>query len=529
MSFFKAVTTIGGFTLVSRFLGLARDILTAGFLGAGPITDAFFIALKLPNFFRKITAEGAFSVSFIPLFSKKLENKNGDKSAKEFAEEAQAIMFAIILPFTIVAIVLMPWILYVVAPGIYHDTLRFDYALQFSRITFPYILMISLTALLGGVLNSINRFAAFAIAPIIFNLTLIAALIFGGHFFETRALALSYGVFIAGIIQFLWMFYNAWKSGFALKLKLPKITPSMRKLYKLMIPGMVGAGALQINLFIDMILASLLPIGSISFLYYADRLYQLPLGVIGIAIGTALLPMLSRALKLNDGSSDKLFGRAFEAALALSLPAAIGLIILSKPILAVLFERGSFDALDTIQVSYALRAYSIGLPAYVLSKIFSIAYFAREDTKTPVKFSMICVVINIILALLFIIPFKHAGIAFATGITAWVNLTLLIYGLYKRDNLNLPINSTKRVLKIVVSAALMAIVLYIMQNFVFNILETKDFMSRAVKLGIIIFSAMIFYFLCLYWAGIFNLLSIKTLFPKAKKQPIINDINSGAE
>ena len=530
MAFFKAIATVGGFTLASRVLGLVRDILTASFLGAGPIADAFFIALKLPNFFRRITAEGAFSISFVPMFSKVLAN-NGPEEARKFAEEAQSMMFAVLFPFTIICMVAMPWILYVLAPGVHGDPLRFDLAVDFSRVTFPYILMISLAALLGGVLNSFGRFAAFAASPIFFNGLLIASLVFGRSFFETSGHALAWGLAASGVVQFIWMFWNYKKIGYVLKLRLPVLTPRIRKLFRLMIPGTIGAGALQINLFIDMILASLLPVGSISLLYYADRLYQLPLGVIGVAIGTALLPMLSRALKDDkehggDGgdSARKLLGLGFETGLVLSLPAAIGLIIIAEPIISVLFERGAFSHADSVQSSYALMAYAIGLPAYVLSRVFSIAYFAREDTLTPVKFAIICAVINTILALALIIPLKHVGIALATGITAWVNLALLMKGLHKKKHLDLPPHSVKRVSKIIACGLIMAVVVFGINTFVMNGILTGSQVHKALNLAILIVAGGVSYFSCLYLFGIFGLHSIKALFPKRKKQDTIKDV-----
>ncbi len=511
MTFFKAVTTVGGFTLASRFLGLVRDILTASLLGAGPIGDAFFIALKLPNFFRRITAEGAFSVSFVPMFSKMLKDNH---DAKRFAEEAQAMMIAWLLPFTLVCVAAMPWVLYVIVPGIYDEPLRYMHAIEFSRITFPYILMISLTALLGGVLNSLNRFAAFAIAPIFFNIVLIVALVTSDWFFTTTGHALAYGVCASGFVQFLWMLYNAHKSGFALKLRVPKVTRRMRRLYRRMVPGVVGAGAVQINMVIDMVLASLLPIGSISLLYYADRLYQLPLGVIGVAIGTALLPMLSKALQEDDDSSRQLFGTAFETALAFALPAAIGLMIISQPILSVLFERGEFVREDTIKTSHALMAYSLGLPAYVLARVFSVAFFARGDTKTPVKFAIISAVINIILAVILVFPLKHVGIALATGIAAWVNLSLLIYSLYQKEHLEIPRKSIKNMFKIIFSALVMAGLLWVVNGHVSEILLESTFFIKTLMLAGVIALAAGVYFSCLYLLGVFNLLSIKSMFAK---------------
>ena len=530
MSFYRAIATVGGFTLASRLMGFAREVLTASFLGAGPVADAFFIALKLPNFFRRITAEGAFSVSFVPMFSKILEGEGKDE-AKKFAEEAQAVMLAVLVPFTMICMMAMPWVLYVIAPGVHcaaGDTqcnpLRYDLAVSFTRITFPYILMMSLTALLGGVLNSFGKFAAFASAPMFFNGVLITALLFGSRLFQTSGYALAWGLAAAGIVQFLWMLYNYKMIGYVLMPRRPVLTPRIRKLFNLMIPGALGAGAAQINLFVDMILASLLPVGSISFLYYADRLYQLPLGVIGVAIGTALLPMLSKALKTEEkGEVVKLIGLGFETGLMLSLPAAIGLTVIAGVIMSVLFEHGQFTHEDSIQSSHALTAYAIGLPAYVLSRVFSTAYFAREDTKTPVKFAVTCAIINTVLALLLITPLKHVGIALATGITAWINLALLMRGLHKKKHLDLPLHSVKRSGLILVSGLIMAGVLWYLNSYVLDTLSGRLW-HKALDLTVLVGAGGASYFACLYAFGIFNKQSVKALFPKRKKQDTIETV-----
>ena len=529
MAFFKAIATVGGFTLASRLMGFIRDVLTASFLGAGPVADAFFIALKLPNFFRRITAEGAFSVSFVPMFSKLLADE-GPEEAKKFAEEAQAMMLAVLLPFTIICMIAMPLVLYVIAPGVSNDPTRYGLAITFTRITFPYILMMSLTALLGGVLNSFGRFAAFAAAPMFFNGILIIALLFGSSLFKTSGHALAWGLAAAGVAQFLWMLINYRMIGYVLRPRRPVLTPRIRKLFNLMIPGALGAGAAQINLFIDMILASLLPVGSISFLYYADRLYQLPLGVIGVAIGTALLPMLSRALK-KDGEEDpaRLLGLAFETGLALSLPAAVGLIVIANPVMSVLFERGEFSQADSIQSAHALVAYAMGLPAYVLARVFSTAYFAREDTKTPVRFAIICAIINTALALLFIGPLKHVGIALATGLTAWVNLALLMRGLHRKRHLDLPPQSVKRAWKIFGCGLAMAAVLWGINTFVVEGIVAGTALHRALDLIFLIGAGGASYFGGLYICGIFNGQHIKALFPKRKKQDTIGDVGQQGE
>jgi putative peptidoglycan lipid II flippase len=529
MAFYKAIATVGGFTLASRLMGFVREVLTASFLGAGPVADAFFIALKLPNFFRRITAEGAFSVSFVPMFSKILLDEGKDE-ARKFAEEAQAVMLAVLVPFTIICMVAMPWVLYVVAPGV-HCAIgdascspeRYDLAVNFSRITFPYILMMSLTALLGGVLNSFGKFAAFASAPMFFNGVLITALLFGSRLFSS-GYALAWGLAAAGIAQFVWMIYNYKMIGYVLWPRRPVLSPRIRKLFNLMIPGALGAGAAQINLFVDMILASLLPVGSISFLYYADRLYQLPLGVIGVAIGTALLPMLSKALKAEDKNEVvKLIGLGFETGLMLSLPAAIGLTVLAGTIMTVLFQHGAFTQNDSIQSSHALIAYSIGLPAYVLARVFSTAYFAREDTRTPVRFAVTCAIINTVLALTFITPLRHVGIALATGITAWINLALLMHGLHKKKHLDLPLNSVKRSALIVVAGGIMAAVLWGLDNYVLHTMEGTMW-HKALDLALLVGAGGVSYFGSLFAFGVFNKQSLKALFPKRKKQDTIETV-----
>lgn len=504
MSFLKAVTMVGGSTLLSRVLGLIRDILTAVFLGAGPASDAFFIAFKLPNFFRRITAEGAFSFAFVPMFSKMLENK---KLAREFAEDAQAVMIAFLLPFTIIIVIAMPWILHIVAPGIANDPARFDYAVEFSRITFPFIFIVSLTALLGGVMNSLHKFAAFALAPVFLNIVLIGALLLSKRFFPTAAHAMSYGVIVAGIVQLLWMLINIHRAGFSLRLKLPRITPQVKRMFNLMGPGILGALASQMNMFIDMFLSSMLPIGSISYLYYADRLYELPLGVIGVAVGTALLPMLSKAIKNNDGSERELLSNACEASFALSLPSALGLMILAKPIMTVLFERGEFTHDDAIKSSYALIAYSIGIPAFVWARTFSTSFFAREDTKTPVKIGIVCAVVNIVLAILLIIPLKHVGIALATAIAMWLNFAMLIYSMKKRGYLHLTKKVWIRVSKIALSGFVMAAVAWGLNAYLFRA-DLGQFAIIAELAGMIAISGLV-YFASLYFFGIFNLVSLK--------------------
>ena len=522
MSFIKAIATVGGLTMGSRVLGFARDMLTAAYLGAGPVADAFFVALKLPNFFRRITAEGAFSVSFVPLFSGELE-KHGKEGALKFAEEAQAVMLTILIPFTILMIAAMPWVLYVIAPGFVSTPARYDLALEMARITFPYILMMSLTALLGGVMNSFHKFGPFAAAPMIFNATLMAALVFLSPLVKTEGHAMAIGVAVAGVLQFLFLAWSCRRIHFAVRWRRPSLTPQIKRLFKLMLPGVAGAGVAQVNLFIDMVIASLLPIGSISYLYYADRIYQLPLSVIGIAIGTALLPMLSRALKAekHDEARD-LFNRAFEASLLLALPATLALLFIAKPLMLALFVRGEFTAENSVASAYALFGYALGLPAYILAKVFGVAYYAREDTATPVKFAIICAVANTALALLLITPLKHVGIAMATGLAAWVNLALLIAGLRKRNHLELGQHSVKRCLLILGSSVIMVVGIKLTEHFALENLFAGGQFQRLLALGILVAVGGVCYAGGLWAMGILRPSHIKALFPKRQKQVTIS-------
>lgn len=524
MSFYKAIITVGGLTLGSRILGFMRDILTAAVLGAGPVADSFFVALKLPNFFRRITAEGAFSVSFVPLFAGELE-KSGREEAKKFAEEAQAMMLAVLIPFTVIVILAMPWVLYVIAPGFGSTPERYDLALEMSRITFPYILLMSLTSLLGGVMNSFDRFGPFAAAPMLFNLSLMAALYFFTPYVETGGHAMAWGVAAAGILQFLWLFYACRKIGLVLKLRRPRVTPMLKKLFKNMLPGVFGAGLAQVNLFVDMILASLLPVGAISFLYYADRLYQLPLSVIGTAIGTALLPMLSKALRSKDeAAAHRLFISGIETGLLLALPAAAAYIAVAPTIMNVLFVRGAFTAEDSLSSALALIGYSVGLPAFILGKVFSTAFFAREDTATPVKFAVICAVLNTVLALAFIIPFRHVGIAFATGLTAWVNVGLLAHGLWKREVFFFDRTNIKNAIIIFISSLIMAFVLVLGDRYVLPSFIQGGQMQKFLGLGILLTGGGLVYGLCLQVTGVLKIEKIRQLFPKRKKQDTIGDV-----
>ena len=437
MSFARAIATVGSLTLLSRLAGFARDILTAAVLGAGPVADAFFVALKLPNFFRRLFAEGAFSVAFVPLFAAELQ-RNGRAAAVVFAEQALAILLTILLPFTVLAIAAMPWLMHGLAPGFSDEPAKFALAVDMARLTFPYLMLVSLVALLGGILNALDRFGPFAAAPIAFNLTLIAALLVAPRAGLEPGRAMAAAVTLSGVVQLAWMAWACRAAGVTLRLHRPRLTEGMRRLFRLVGPGAIGAGVMQINLFLNVVLASLLPSGAVSFLYYADRLNQMPLGIIGIAIGTALLPVLARHAAAGDEPMVRHYlSRALEFSLLMGLPAAVALGVAGEPIVAVLFQRGAFGPEEAQATAWALAAYAIGIPAHVIVKALNAAFFARQDTVTPVRVAVVVTVANVALGLALMPVLQHVGIALATGLTAWLNLGLLVVALRKRGFLQL--------------------------------------------------------------------------------------------
>ena len=464
MSLLRAITTVGGYTLISRVLGFIRDMLLAALLGAGAAADAFVVAFKLPNLFRRLFAEGAFNAAFVPLFARRLVEE-GQDAAREFAEQAQAVLLFALIVFILIAEAAMPWVMQVIAPGFQDDPAKFALAVELTRITFPYLLFVSLVSLIGGALNALERFAATSATPIFLNLVMIAGLVLWQWYAPTAAHGASWGVTIAGLAQLVWLALVLKSTGMGLRFRLPRLTPDVRRLLVLMLPVALGAGVYQINVVVDVAIASFLPSGSVSFLYYADRLNQLPLGVVGIAIGTALLPILTRQIRAGDaGAALANQNRALEVALVLTLPAAAALMVIAQPIIAVLFERGAFGPAEVHATALALAAYAVGLPAHVLAKVFTPGYFAREDTKTPVKIAVAIMVINAALAVSLMLILQrygvgHMGIALATSVTGWLNAMMLWRGLVKRGQFSLDHRLRRRFLPILAAAGLMAGVL----------------------------------------------------------------------
>ena len=468
MKLLKSSAIVGFYTLLSRVLGFARDILIARFLGTTGPVEAFIVAFRIPNMFRRLVAEGAFTAAFVPMFSKTLD-RDGRPAALRFADETLALLVTILVIFTVLAEIFMPQVMWVFAPGF--GTKRpelFDTAVLFTRITLPYLLCMALVALFSGLLNSVYKFAAAAAAPILLNVILVALMLLGRDYFETPGHLLSWGVAAGGVGQLVWLAISCHRAGLSLRLPRPRLTPEVRRLLRLMVPGAISAGMTQINLLVGTIIATFIT-SAVSVLYYADRVYQFPLGIIGIAIGTALLPELSRTLQRDaetgGDESMSVQNRAVELSMLLTLPAAAALIAIPGAVITVMFQYGRFTAADTQSTAGVLTAFAAGLPAYVLIKILSPGFFARHDTKTPMIFAVVSMLSNIALSLLLVWPpfgltgVGFTGIAIATAAAAWINTILLAIFLVRRGFWRVDRRLLRRLPRIVLASVLMGFAL----------------------------------------------------------------------
>ncbi len=503
---FKIISIVGSLTFLSRILGYFRDLLIARVIGAGLISDCFFVAFKLPNLFRRILGEGAMNAAFIPVVSG-VRTKSGKKSADAFFSNIFSFLLVALLAFVLIVEIFMPLIITLIAPGFSDNPEKFNHSINLTRLTFPFVLFICLTSLMGAYLNTLGKFASMAVTPIILNLSLIFTLLI---FFKSENLflissTLSFVVSIAGIIQVIWMYYNIRRNKSKLSinfsfLKTFKSDKEITKFFKLLLPAILGNGAYQINLLIDMILASTLPDGSISFLYYADRVNQLPLGVLGIAIGTALLPVLSSQVKKKQKKeAEKSISKAIKFGILFSIPAFFGLLIFSENIISFLFFRGAFEYKDVQATSSALIALCCGLPAFIMIKILVIPFFANEDTKTPIKISLFCMSINLILNLILIREFLHVGLAISTSVSAWINFILLFYILNKNLNYSFDISIFKVFLKVSLASLTMSYIVlktyeFMINNFeMYTLYNTNFILILCIIFGIIIYSALMYF------------------------------------
>lgn len=463
MNLVRATATIGGLTLVSRILGFVRDLLMARYIGAGFASDAFLVAFRLPNLFRALFAEGAFSAAFVPAFARRL-GAGGADSARGLAEEALAVLVPALLGFTALMLAAAGPVVWAMTGGFADgDAAKLALTTEFARITLPYLMLISLASLFGGVLNALGRFGVNAAAPILLNLALIAALAAFRNASDTEtARAQAAAVTIAGVLQFGWVAWSARRAGMALRLRWPRLTPDVRRLLRVIGPAALGAGATQINLLVSTLLAArFLAEGSVSYLYYADRLNQLPLGLVGIGVGTALLPAIARLLGAGDeaGAVAKQ-NRAIELALLLTLPAAAALVVAALPLIEGLLRHGAFTAADARATAAALSAFSLGLPAYVLVKVLTPGFHARGDTRTPLRIALVAVAVNLLGNLAMVWSLGVVGLALSTALSAWVNAALLYRGLHRRGHLALDWRARSAALRMVAAAGLMALALW---------------------------------------------------------------------
>lgn len=416
--------TVGFWTLLSRVAGFARDIMIAAFLGSGPVAEAFLIAFSLPNMFRRFFAEGAFNMAFVPMFSKKVE---AGEDAEGFARDAFAGLATLLIVLTIVALLAMPWLVLAMASG-FADDARFDLTVTFGRIAFPYILFISLAALVSGALNAMGRFWAAAAAPVLLNILFVSAMSLAYWLGWDLGLTLAWTVPVAGVAQLAFVWTAARRAGLDLRPRMPRMTPELKRLAIIAGPAALAGGVVQINLLVGRQVASFFD-GAVAWLNYADRLYQLPLGVVGIAIGIVLLPDLSRRLRAGDvdGGRDA-FNRSAEFALLLTVPASVALVAIPAPLISVLFGRGAFDESDVAATAAALAIYGVGLPAFVLQKVFQPLFFAREDTKRPFYYALVAMVINAAIAIGLMPWLGYLAAALATTLAAWGMVLLLWIG-----------------------------------------------------------------------------------------------------
>jgi putative peptidoglycan lipid II flippase len=420
----RSFMTVGSWTMLSRVAGFVREIVIAAFFGAGPVAEAFQVAFALPNMFRRFFAEGAFNMAFVPMFSKKYQA--GDNPEK-FAQEAFAFLASLLIALTLIAQVAMPWLVLAMASGFAGDE-RLDMAVIFGRICFPYILLISLSALFSGVLNATGRFAAAAAAPVFLNIILVAAMAGAYWMGWDVALALVWGVPLAGAAQLALVWVAAGRAGIRLRVRPPKMTPELKRLMMIAAPAALAGGVVQVNLLVGRQVSSYFD-GAIQWLAVADRLYQLPLGVVGVAIGVVLLPDLSRRLQSEDTDGGRhAFNRATEFALVLTVPSAVAMATIPDALVSVLFQRGAFSAADSAATATALAIYAVGLPAFVLQKVFQPLYFAREDTRSPFNFALVAMVLNAGLAVGLAPLIGYVAAAWGTTLSSWAMVVLLWRG-----------------------------------------------------------------------------------------------------
>lgn len=501
----KGFVTVGFWTLLSRIMGFVRDILMANYLGSGPVAEAFLVAQSLPNMFRRFFAEGAFNMAFVPMYAKKLE---GGEDADSFASDAYWGMAGILIVFTLIGMAAMPWLVLAMASGFLGDE-RYDLAVILGNIAFPYILFISLTALLSGILNAMGRFFATSAVPILLNTGLVIGMVIAHRMGWDMGRTLAWSVTISGVAQLLFTWIAVRRLGIRLPFRWPHLTPELKRLFIIAAPAVLAGGVVQINLIVGRQVASFTE-GAVAWLSYADRLYQLPLGVVGIAIGVVLLPDLSRRLRAGDGVGGRAsFNRGTEFALLLTLPAAVALMVIAVPLIAVLFQRGAFGPVDAANTAMALAAYGAGLPAFVLQKVLQPLYYAREDTRRPFYYAVVSMVVNLAIAvgLMPLIGFLAAAIA--TSVSAWVMVGQLWLGSLKMgDAARFDDRFRQRLPRIIAASLVMGAILWAGAKLLEPALATPGL--RSLALLALVLAGIVSYFATAAAIGAMSIADLKS-------------------
>jgi putative peptidoglycan lipid II flippase len=478
------IFTVGGFTLLSRITGFARDIVLAAILGAGPVADAFFVALRLPNHFRTIFAEGAFNAAFVPAYAR-LHTTGGKDVAGVFADRVFTLLFAAQVVLLAVALLFTPTVIALLAPGFSSDPERFALAVELTRVTFPYLLLVSLVTLYGGMLNALGRFASAAAAPVLLNLSMIVTLLLAA-FFPTAGHAAAWGVLIAGFLEVLLLVTDTARQGVLPKFRWPRLDHEVKFFLKRFAPATVGAAETQIALFADTIIASFLATGALSALYYADRLSQLPIGVIGVAVGTVLLPEMANRLAAGDeAGARRAQSRAIELTLLLSIPCVVAFLLLPELIMRGLFVRGAFTAADAAAAGATLRAYAIGLLPFVLMRSAATTFLSRGDTWTPVKALFFAVIVNVALKVLLYDQYAQVGLAFATAIGGWVNLLLLMWFAMRAGLFTVGPELAHSATRLAAMGGVLAVVLAIAQRPIESLLADATMLRHEASLAVL--------------------------------------------
>ena len=495
------------FTLISRVLGYVRDILIAIFLGTSIFADAFFVAFRLPNTFRRLFAEGTFNAAFIPSYTTaKIEDK---KKGKRFADDILSILLLILLFIVTLVEIFTPYFIHIIAPGFTENKTKFDLAVELTRITFPFLIFVSLSSFFAGVLNSNNKFAAAAAAPIILNVVLILSLITSFFLNLNYVKQLSYGVTFAGLLQFIFLIYVTKKFYKPNLIFNFKISSKVKFFFKKLLPSILSSGVTQINILVGTIIASF-QAGAVSYLYYADRVYQINLAIAGIAVGTVSLPALSKAFKMkNLNKISDIQNKSFELSLLFSIPASFGLILASEQIVNALFGYGSFTKNDVEMTAAALKFFGYGVPAFALIKILSNFFFARNNTKTPFYISIFIVILNIFISVSLFNRIGFTIIPIATSISTWFGVLIYLYSLNSKNYLLLKSMLIKNFIKILISTIIMSLILLFSLDIFLNYLD-YSYKYKAVYLISIVSFVGIFYLITCYLLGLLKLKNYKT-------------------